>query len=190
MDHDQWIQRWGGSGSVEEHLSAIKSWQARARSVANDAARHGNKQAAQEVEPRPAEAKALHGLYGLWASDIWHTCREMYARWASSRSEDELALSFGDVLQESYVLFQRAMVRAESKFEMLNRLEARLGSYFRTRLVKRPAGSAAERMQSREAGVEPGRLVDTYEKLMEKGRLPDKARTLYRELGLGQDDRT
>jgi len=190
MDHDQWTGRWTGSGSVEGHLSAIESWQARARKVANEAKRHGNKQAVREVEPRPAEAKALHGLYGLWASDIWHTCREVYARWASSRSEDELALGFDDVLQESYVLFQRAMVRAESKFEMLNRLQARLGSYFRTRLVQRPGDGATGQMQAREAAVEPGVLTDLYEDLIDKGHVPDEAATLYQKLGLARDDRT
>jgi len=190
MDHDQWTKRWVGSGSVEAHLDAIEPWQARAQAVAEDASRHGNKKAVREVEPRPAEAKALHGLYGLWASGIWHTCREMYARWASSRSKDELALGFDDVLQESYVLFQRAMVQATTRYEMLNRLQARLGSYFRTRLVQRPGDGATERMQSRDAAVEPGVLEDTYQRLIDEGRVPDGAATLYRKLGLGKDDRT
>lgn len=191
MDHDQWTQKWAGSGSVQDHLDAIETWQARAQTVAEQASRHGNKQAVREVEPRPAETKALHGLYGLWASDIWHTCREMYVRWASSRSEDELALGFDDVLQESYVLFQRAMVQATTRYEMLNRLQARLGSYFRTRLVRRPNGDGPRgRRQAREPAVEPGVLEDVYEDLVDEGRVPQQVATLYRKLGLGQDDRT
>jgi hypothetical protein len=119
------------------YLRAISWWQAVAQEVAEDHNRHELKQAVREVPPDEEAQEALHALYGLWGEDIWHVCRKEYDSYQQSGHRDEPGLSFGGVLQESYVLFLRAMVRAETKYEMLNRLRARLAEHVESHLLVR-----------------------------------------------------
>ena len=137
----EWIRRHRSAAGVSAgddpaaHLEVIEPWQRRARAAAEKAPRHGNKVAVQTVPPGDAASEALYSLYAIWAEDIYWTCRQVHQRWMASAHADEPGVSFEDVLQESWVLYQRAMVQAEGRYQMLDRLQARTATYLRSRLV-------------------------------------------------------
>lgn len=160
------------------HLRALESWQVQARRVAEEASRHGNKQAVQEVVPGPAAAEALYGLFARHAEDIWHVCREIHNQYVQSSHADEPSLSLEDLLQEAYPLYQRAMVQAEGKYEMLNRLEARMAEYVRSQLVTRDDPEARPEVASEPASAEVD-LVAMYDCLCDEDRVPDEAADLW-----------
>lgn len=163
------------------HLRALEDWQAQAQAVAEEASRHGNKAAVQQVTPGPAAAEALYALFARHAEDIWHVCREIHHRYVQSSHADEPGLALEDLLQEAYPLFQRAMVQADGKYAMLNRLEARMADYVRSQLITHDDPEARGEVASEPASVEVD-LVAMYDRLSEQGRVPGEAAQLWEQI--------
>lgn len=186
---NEWIERQRAAAGVRPgddptpHLDKIAEWQSRAREVADEASQHGNKKAVREVTPDAEEARAIFRLYALWAEDIWHTAKDIYDSYVQSGHADEPSLTLDDALQESYPIFQRAMVQAETKHGALNRLEARLAEYVESQLVIPENPDEHSPVEDRDP-IAPGfDLVKVYDELHREGKLPGRAAALWERLG-------
>lgn len=179
----KWIERHKEAAPdlSDAHLRAFEQWQREARAVADVASRHSNKKAVEEVTPGPAAAEALYGLFAKHAEDIWHTCREIHTKYVQSSHADEPGLSLDDLLQEAYPIFQRAMVRAEGKYQMLNRLEARMADYVRSQLVTHDDPGSRRDIEGSTAAADVD-LVAMYDDLCTQNDVPDEAADLWEEI--------
>jgi hypothetical protein len=186
---DQWIQRQRDAARVSEgdepDMDAIKAWQEEARTVADEAGRHGTKKAVQECPPSDEAARALFEAFAIEAEVVFHVCREAYQAYTDSGHEDEPHLSLEDLLQEAYVLFQRSMVR----FQGERTLERHVRRPFRDRVrayldaqlstYDDPENRPAVEDQ---AAFAPGYdMAGIYDELREEDRLPKRADRLWRE---------
>jgi len=183
---DRWIERQREAAILDEdeqtYLDRISDWQARARAEADKHNTHQNKRAVQNCPPSDAEAGALFCLFATWADRVYGIAKHTLQSHSETGHTDEPGLELEDLLQEGYILFQRAMVRAESENEMASRLRARMAEYCKSQLVERddpddrsPVGDDHE--------VAPGFSIPAlYNELKEEDRLPRRAERLWDQL--------
>ncbi|WP_251961551.1 hypothetical protein [Salinibacter ruber] len=166
----------------EPLLEEIEPWQARAQQVAEEASRHELKTAVKKVPPSVVEAKTLFQLYALWAGPIYGICVHTYQTHVQNAAADEPVAGLEDLLQESYILFQRAMVRSTTKEKMRSRLRARMAEHVRTQMTIEDDPDDRRRQPDRSA-IAPGfDLKEIYQELVDEGKVSRRAAQLWQRL--------
>lgn len=186
--NDQWIHEQRRNAGVDPgedpapYLKRIELWQERAQEVADNCTHNELKTAVCEVPPTDDEAQALYELYALWAESIYAITMHTHQSHAQNGAADEPVASPHDLIQESYVLFQRAMVRSTTKEKMTSRLRARMAEHVRTQLTVEDDPDNRHAVEDREA-IAPGyNLPQLYDELHDEGRLSRRAEKLWERL--------
>ena len=120
-----------------QHIDQLRDWQRRAQKIADEATHSGTKKAVRETEMAEAERKAAGHLFSEMEDVILPICEHAY------RKADETAgptprVELEDVLQESYELFLRALVRfdpdkGDLETYLLHALRRRVEVYLRSK---------------------------------------------------------
>jgi hypothetical protein len=186
---DTWIQQKRDQANLEPSredsealLEKIKGWQRDAQEVASKASYHQLKKAVQEVPPNDLEAQYLFKLYALWADAIYGICVHTYRTHSHNAAADEPVVSLKDLLQESYILFQRAMVRSTTKEKMRSRLRARMAEHVRTQMTVEDDPEERTPEEATDA-IAPGfDLPEIYQELVDENRVSQESAKIWRRL--------
>jgi len=124
-----------------DHLDKLRSWQRRAQAAADDASHNGTKQAVEETTMTDAEREAAGQLFSALEDTIFRVCEHSYRKAIESEGEKP-AVELEDVLQETYVLFLRSLVRydpekSDLQTYLLHALRRRVEVYLRSRSERR-----------------------------------------------------
>lgn len=126
-------------------------------------------------------ARDAHRLYQQHRAEIKEICRHAYEK--TTRSSEQPPLDLEDVLQESYLLFLRCLVRYDPEqggmdTYLRHALRSRVTDYLRSRST-RQAEPEESRSRGQAAEVD---VVDEVRTLIDEGRLDGGA--LWDRLGL------
>jgi RNA polymerase sigma factor (sigma-70 family) len=136
----------------------------------------------KQVTPTDSEARALYELYSQHEEDIESWCKSALTK---AQGEDAPPVGLEDLMAESYVLFQRSLVRFDPEQSSLRTylqhdLRGRIRDYLRSM-----SGERKEREESHpdRAAVAPKfHLPELYEELVDDGRVPAEAARIYSRL--------
>lgn len=162
------------------YLAQISDWQARAQAVAAEASRNSTKKAVEECPPEGDEARAIYHLYAMHAETIWHVCNA-----ALEQTSETDAVELEDVLQESYPLFQRALVSYDPDkgplyLYLANALKRRVQIYLNSQSHETTDDEAEVEDEGR---VAPGyNLPELYSELVDEGSVPAEAVSIFDRL--------
>lgn len=163
---------------MNEH---IEQWQERAQAAAEEFERHACKRAVQEVTPTDREARELYELYSQHESDIEKWCETALAK---AQGEDAPPASLEDLVSESFILFQRSLVRynpeeASLRTFLQHDLRGRIRDYLTA--ISEQSRPRSESKRRDRGAIAPGFDVPSiYSELVEEGRVSRAAERLWR----------
>jgi DNA-directed RNA polymerase specialized sigma24 family protein len=160
----------------------IEQWQTRAQREADLHARHACKRAVKKVTPTDEEARALYELYAEHESDIREWCKDALTK---AQGEDAPPVGLEDLMAESYVLFQRSLVRYDPEQSSLRTylqhdLRGRIRDYLRS--VSRQTAEREEQRPDEASAAPKFHLDELYAELVDEGRVPAEVARIYKRL--------
>ena len=120
----------------DRYITQLSDWQVRARTAAEDHDHNETKRAVNEVEMTKPEREAAGHLFSLMENTIHEVCSHALKKTRQAPTQPPLELQ--DVLQESYILFLRALVhfdpeKGSLRTYLLHALRSRVTDYLRSK---------------------------------------------------------
>lgn len=168
--------------SEKKALNEIASWQNRAQATAEQYRQHQNKKAVRETGLSDREQQAARVLFAEYAPLIAEICADVYNAHSKSGHADEPGLALRDVLQESWILFLRALVPYDPAQSSLSTylsvtLPSKVRHHLQTRLVTPDDPDRRSAVPDRST-VAPIDLAGLVEEMIES----DRAQRLWKVL--------